>query len=157
MRFRLIIVLLSISLAGCSYSPQLIKSDCNYSFQNVEELFEKFVALSDAYDPSLGCLFAGDCVIKMIQHDLNGRPEELVVSGFELKANLDKIMASARKKGSLDKYSNVTFNAEGINVRVNAIRYSVLQDYYSPYSMLIGPDSHGNLVIKEIVANFIKR
>ena len=61
-------------------------------------------------------------------------------------------MPRAKLRGDRDKYSQVTYTVEGDKVRISTQRYSLLKQYSSPRSLLVGPAQTGEWRIFEDIS-----
>lgn len=113
-------------------------------------LFERYVALGAKFDPALADLYADDAVIKNTRHLADGTKREMALPAPAFKDLVRKAMPIAKQRGDTNKFSDVTFKAEGAAVRVTATRYSELKKYSSPLSLLVGKRDERWLIIEEI-------
>ncbi|MEO6463591.1 MAG: hypothetical protein ABIP29_11000, partial [Candidatus Eisenbacteria bacterium] len=70
----------------------------------------------------------------------------------QYKALLRTAMPLAKAKDDRNRYTRVTYAAEGPNVRIKARRYSTLKKYSSPLSLLVGPGETGPWLIREEIS-----
>lgn len=115
-------------------------------------LFERYVALGNAYDPSLADLYADDAFIKNTRTYPTGKVRELTMPAAKYKALIRQAMPLARARGDRSTFSDVRYAAEGARVRIRASRFSELKQYTSPISLLVGPSASGSWLIYEEVS-----
>lgn len=116
-----------------------------------KEFFTQWVALGEAFDPSLADLYSDSAVIKNKRTYPDGRVRELSLTGTQYKTLLVQAMPTAKATGDISKYSEVTYQSEGNGARILATRFSELKQYSSPFSLLVVPDSEGRwLIVEEI-------
>ncbi len=112
-------------------------------------LFKQYVALETAYDPAVADLYVENAVIRNKRIYPTGQVRELTIPAAQYKTLIRTAMPLAKARGDYSTYSETSFTQEGQNVRIRAIRFSVLKQYSSPISILIGPDSSGMWAIFE--------
>ena len=113
------------------------------------QLFEQYVARSHAFDASVAELYADDAVIQNKRVYPGGIVRELTIPAPKFKALIVQVMPTAKARGDLNTYSEVTYAVEGSRVRIRATRFSHLKNYSSPVSILVGPSADGNWLIYE--------
>ncbi|MGH7373668.1 MAG: hypothetical protein ACREJY_05525 [Candidatus Rokuibacteriota bacterium] len=113
------------------------------------QLFTKYVNLEHGYWPAVGDLYADEAVIRNRRKYPNGEVRELTLSAAQYRALLHQAMPIAKQRGDRSSYSEVTYTAEGPNVRITATRFSELKRYSSPLSLLVGRRADGRWMIYE--------
>lgn len=116
------------------------------------QLFEQYVALGHAYDPSLAELYADDAFIKNTRTYPTGEVRELTMPAAKYKALIRQAMPLAKARGDRNTFSDVSYAAEGARVRIRASRFSELKKYTSPITLLVGPSANGRWLIYEEVS-----
>jgi hypothetical protein len=116
------------------------------------QLFERYVALGHAYDPSLADLYADDALIRNKRTYPTGEIRELTMPAAKYKALIRSAMPLAKARGDRNTFSDVSYAAEGDRVRIRASRFSELKKYTSPISLLVGPSANGTWLIYEEVS-----
>jgi len=112
--------------------------------------FERYVALGDAFDPSLADLYLDESRILTLRRYPTGQERKLEMTGTQWKRLVRAAMPVARAKGDRSTYRDVRFEAAGRVLRARADRYSVLKCYWDKnYYMLIARQLDGQLRIVE--------
>lgn len=112
-------------------------------------LFEQFVRLTEAFDPTVADLYADTAKISNRRIFPDGTSREMAMPAPSYKALLRRVMPVAKEQNDLDRYSEVRYTVEGDNVRIHATRYSVMKDYSAPHALLVGPDADGTWRVLE--------
>jgi len=82
-------------------------------------VFERYIALEQAFDPALGTLLADDATLRATR---DGQVMEM--TGAQYKASLGPGLAAAKAAGEVDTYAEVKVAADGAGFRVSAHRTS---------------------------------
>ncbi len=114
--------------------------------------FNNWVALEWNFDPAVLDLYAPDALIENTRRYPDGQTRVFRFSSQEWKALGVKAMPLAQARGDRNKYSQVTYTVEGDRVRISTQRYSLLKQYSSPRSLLVGPDQTGEWRIFEDIS-----
>jgi len=117
---------------------------------SAQELWDDYVELGTAFDPSLAELYANDAVIHLTRRYPDGHTRTLELNGKQYKALVREAMPLARSRGDVDLYSNVQFQDLGDRTRITATRYSTLKKYQAPHELIVGNrDGTGWKILKE--------
>ena len=120
-------------------------------FKPARQLFERYGALSAAFDTTMADLFSDSAHIENTRRNPDSTVKVLTLPAPAYKDLIRKVMPLARARNDRNTYSKVTYVAEGPNVRIRGQRYSTLKKYTSPFSLLVGPDAEGRwLILEEI-------
>ena len=119
--------------------PAFAQSDVDAA----KQLFERYQALEQAFDPAVADLFTDKAVIRVTRVYPDGQSRQVEIPGELYKLALRQSMDEAKRHGDSDRYSNVRYTRVDGRVRINAVRYSVWQHYKAPCSFLVGPGSNG--------------
>lgn len=119
------------------------------SMDVAKQIFEQYVALEYAYDPSVADLYADDALIKNKRTYPTGEVREITIPAPKYKALILQSMLLARTRGDRSTYSDVSYTPEGERIRIKASRFSELKKYASPISLLVGPSPSGKWLIYE--------
>lgn len=138
---RQIILMACLALAGLAQAQPVEKS--------ATQLFQRYVALSRAYDAGLIELFDDNAVITNKRIYPNGEVREVTLPAAQYKRMLRKALPLARERGDRSTYSGVRYTREGERVRISALRYSELKKYSSPLVLVVGPAPGGGWLIYE--------
>jgi hypothetical protein len=114
-----------------------------------KELFERYIALEQAFDPAQADLYADDAKIQNTRNYPGGEKRTLTIPAPKYKEMLRAAMPIAKMRGDTSSYSEVKYTAEGKSIRITATRFSNLKKYSSPFSLLVAPDKEGNWRILE--------
>jgi hypothetical protein len=71
------------------------------------------------------------------------------MKGTEYKSLLREAIPTAKARGDVSTYSDISYQRKGTHVWVRATRYAVLKQYSSPYALLVGPTASGQWLIYE--------
>lgn len=116
------------------------------------QLFERYVALGQAYDTRLADLYSDDALIKNKRVYPTGEVRELTMAAPRYKTLIREAMPLAKTRGDRNTFSNVRYATEGARVRIRASRFSELKNYTSPISLLVGPSPTGQWLIYEEIS-----
>ena len=135
------LLILCLALAASAWAQAVEKA--------AAQLFQRYVALSRAYDAELAELFDDNAVIVNKRVSANGDVREMTLPAARYKLMLRKALPLARERGDRSTYSNVRYAREGDRVRITALRYSELKKYSSPLVLVVGAAPGGGWVIYE--------
>jgi len=116
------------------------------------QLFERYVALGQAYDTRLADLYADDALIRNKRTYPTGEVRELTMPAPRYKTLIREAMPLAKTRGDRNTFSNVRYTTEAGRVRIRASRFSELKNYTSPISLLVGPSPTGPWLIYEEIS-----
>lgn len=116
---------------------------------DAEALFERFQALGQAYDPAVADLYCDSALIRNVRTYPTGQQRVMEFPGHSFKEMIRTVMPLAKARGDVSTYSEIQTEAEGANVRMTAVRFSVLKSYSSLVSILIGQCPDGGLGVLE--------
>ena len=117
--------------------------------KSAAQLFQRYVALSRAYDAQLAELFDDNALITNKRILPGGEVREMTLPAARYKNLLRKALPLARERGDRSTYSSVRYAREGERVRISALRYSELKRYTSPLVLVVGPAPGGRWLIYE--------
>lgn len=116
---------------------------------DAEALFEHYQALGQAFDPAVADLFCDSALIRNVRTYPTGQQRAMEFPGHSYKEMIRTVMPLAKARGDVSTYSEIQTEAEGAKVRITALRFSVLKNYSSPVSILVGPCPDGSLGVLE--------
>jgi len=120
-------------------------------FKPARQLFERYDALSAAFDTTVADLFSDSAMIQNTRRYPDGTSKVLTLPAPAYKDLIRKVMPLARARDDRNSYSRVTYVAEGPNVRIAGQRTSTMKKSTSPFSLLVGADEKGKwLILEEI-------
>jgi hypothetical protein len=111
--------------------------------------FARFMEISHTFDPAVGDFYADEARIVSVRKYPHGAERTLQMPGVEYKALLRSAMPLAKARGDTNTYADLSYQQQGARVWIHATRYSALKQYSSPYSLLVGPNASGTLLIYE--------
>jgi len=114
-----------------------------------EDIFSQYQSLEKAFDPRAADLYCDSAVIRNVRTYPDGQQRALELPAPKYKALVRAAMPLAKAKGDSSTYSQVTYTPEGNGIRINAMRYSLLKQYSSPISLLVGACNGGQWAILE--------
>jgi hypothetical protein len=112
-------------------------------------LFDRYVALEEAFDPAVADLYADDAVIQNKRKYPDGQVKTMSLPAPKYKQLIRAAMPAAKARNDRNKYADVRYTPEGAGVRITAQRFSELKKYTSPLSLLVKPDAKGTWFIYE--------
>jgi hypothetical protein len=116
---------------------------------NAEQLWNRYVSLEAAFDPAVADLYSDDAVIRNRRTYPTGEVREANVSAAQYKALVRQAIPLAKAQNDTSRYTACTYAAENARVRIVCTRFSVLKNYTSQISMLVGPGPGGGWLIFE--------
>ena len=119
------------------------------------QLFQKYIALGNTFDPSLADLYSDEALIRNTRRYANGEKRTIEIPAVRYKELIRSAVAVAKARGDKNRYSSVKYTREGGNVRISATRYSLLKKYSSPLSLLVGADKDGEWRVLEEISESI--
>lgn len=114
-----------------------------------EEIFSQYRSLESSFDPRAADLYCDSALIRNVRTYPNGQQRALEFPAPKYKELIRAAMPLAKAQGDSSTYSDITFTPEGKGVRIHATRYSVLKQYSSPISLLVGACDGGRWAILE--------
>jgi len=114
-----------------------------------KQLFERYASLEARFDPGVADLYTDDAVIRNKRFYPDGRMREMTIPAPQYKQLIRDAMPLAQSRNDYSTYSKASFEVEGMAVRIQALRFSVLKQYTSPISLLVAPDASGRWLIRE--------
>lgn len=112
-------------------------------------LFDRYAALGARFDPAVADLYADDAFIRNKRFYPDGQVREITIPAPQYKQLLREVMPLAQARNDTSTYSKTTFKLEGMGVRIQAQRFSVMKQYTSPISLRVTPDASGRWLIRE--------
>ena len=122
------------------------------NIQAARSLFEQYISLGKAFDPAAADLYADEARIQNSRTYPDGTKRTLTMPAAQYKDLIRKTMSLAKARGDTNEYSEITYSAEGSNVRIMSIRHSNLKNYDSPLSLLVGKAKDGAWKILEEIS-----
>ena len=140
-----LVVLLLLALPASAGAQTLSRE----ARAKAEQLWNRYVALEAAFDPAVADLYSDDAVIRNRRTYPTGEVREATVPAAQYKTLVRQAIPLAKAKNDISRYSACTYAAESTRVRIVCSRFSVLKDYTSPISLLVGPGASGTWLIFE--------
>lgn len=119
------------------------------SVEEAKEFLDRFEELGRQFDPAIAGLYADDALIQSVRRYPNGRERTMKFEALMYKRLIRTLMPFAKARNDVSTLTDVTYSKEGDRIRINATRHSELKNYDSPYSLLVGRSSSGQLLIYE--------
>lgn len=139
---------ISLLLIAWSFAPTEAQSEAEM-LERARQVFERYVSLAEAFDSAAADLYEDTALIKNKRTYPTGEVRELTMPAPQYKELIRQAMPLAKARGDRNRYSEISYSVEGERVRISATRYSVLKDYSSPISLLVGPGPAGQWLIYE--------
>ena len=114
-----------------------------------ESVFDQYQSRERAFDSSVADLYCDAAIIRNVRTYPGGQQRTLELPAPKYKELIRAVMPLARAKGDYSTYSDVAFAPEATGFRITATRYSVLKQYSSPISLLVGDCGGGTFGILE--------
>lgn len=114
-----------------------------------KQLFERYASLEARFDPGVADLYADDAIIRNKRFYPDGQVREITIPAQQYKQLLRESMPVAKSRNDYSTYSKASFKREGMGVRIQAQRFSVMKRYTSPISLRVAPDASGRWLIRE--------
>jgi hypothetical protein len=114
-----------------------------------QSVFASYQSLERAFSPDVADLYCDTAVIRNVRTYPDGQQRTLEMPASKYKALIRAAMPLAKAKGDYSTYSKVAYAPEGENVRITATRYSVVKQYSSPISLLVGSCNGGDWALLE--------
>lgn len=136
-------VLLSFLIAG----PTLANEP-----GNAEKVFAEYQSLERQFDPAAADLYCDTALIRNVRIYPGGKERTMELPAPKYKEMIRAAMPVAKASGDYSTYSKIAYVPEGRNVRITATRYSVLKNYSSPISLLVGKCDNGRTGLLEEIS-----
>ena len=117
-----------------------------------KEIFERYVALDNAFDPAIADLYADDAKIEITRIAPDGEKRTAKLPAREYKDQIRVSMPIAKITGEKSVYEKVKYETEGERVRITCERSSGSSDKASALSLLVGAGPEGRWLIFEELA-----
>lgn len=127
-------------------------SDESPNIQGARKLFDQYVSLEKAFDPSTADLYSDDARIQNTRTYPDGTKRTLSMPALRYKELIRKAMPLAKARGDTNEYRDIKYMQEGSNVRITATRHSNLKNYDSLLSLLVGKTAAGSWKIFEEIS-----
>lgn len=114
-----------------------------------KQLFERYASLEARFDPGVADLYTDDAIIRNKRFYPDGKMREMTIPAPQYKQLIRDAMPLAQSRNDYSTYSKASFKLEGMGVRIQALRFSVLKQYTSPISLLVAPNASGRWLIRE--------
>jgi hypothetical protein len=114
-----------------------------------KEIFNRYVSLSDKFDPAVADLYSDEAKIKNTRTYPNGETRVITFEAKKYKALIRTAMPLAKARGDTNKYTEVTYLEKDSKVTITATRFSNLKKYSSPITLVVGADPEGKWRILE--------
>lgn len=114
-----------------------------------ERIFTEYQERASAFDSSAANLYCDTAIVRNTRTYPDGQQRTLELPAPKYKELIRAAMPIAQARGDTNKYSDVSYQQEGTNVRITATRYSELKRYSSPLSLLVGACNGGNWMVLE--------
>lgn len=118
--------------------------------RDVRALFDQWVALGHAFDPSVGALYAPDALVHTTRTRADGTQQRMSFTGTQFQALLVQVMPEARAAEDHDRFDDVAFTREGPRWRITATRHNGLKCYDdTDFYQVVAPAPSGGWWIVE--------
>lgn len=140
---------LALLLAMCVWGFSVAARAEAPSLDDARAFFERYQQLERSFDPELASLYADDAVVWVTRIYANGVIRQLKIPGDIYSMAIRQSMAEAAEHGDFNEYSDVQYEPDGQQVRIEASRFNLWRNYRSPYSALLRRDDEGRWRIVE--------
>jgi len=118
--------------------------------QDARAVFDRYMALGEAFDPAVAQLYTDDAVIKGLIRYPNGTERGLKMSGAQWKKMVDAVIPLAKANNDISEYKDVRVEDIGGAIRISARRYSRVKCYWDPnHYMVLRKQPDGSMKITE--------
>lgn len=118
--------------------------------ENATKLFERYMALENAFDTAVADLYADDAVITNKRTYPTGEVRQLRLPAPQYKELLRQAMPLAKQLKDTNRYSECLYAPlPADRVEIKCDRYSERKKYTSPIRLLVGADARGTWLILE--------
>ena len=145
----LAVLALPVISAGAAHAGAPGKTQVSPQETKARAVFDAYVRLGEAFDPALADLYADTAKISNRRVFPDGTSRELAMPAPSYKTLLRQVMPVAKERNDVSRYSDVRYVVDGDNVRIHAMRHSVMKDYTAPHTLLVGPDTDGTWRVLE--------
>jgi hypothetical protein len=149
MKRTMLLAAMALTIAAVAQPVRAAEQDAVDRVSVAKKLFESYVRLEHAFDPSVADLYSDDAVIRNKRTYPTGQVREMTLPAAKYKDLLRAAMPLAKQRGDISTYSQISYTIEGDGVRIKADRYSELKKYHSPISILVKPSGAGVWLIFE--------
>ena len=112
-------------------------------------LFERYVALEKAFDPSVADLYSDAAVITNKRTYPTGEVREITFPAAQYKQLIRAGMPLARQMNDTNRYSECAYAPAGDRVAITCKRFGERKQYTSPIRLVVGPGEGSTWVIHE--------
>ena len=112
-------------------------------------LFQKYVELGNAFDPSIANLYADDAKIVNTRYYPNGQTKTLSFPAPAYKQMIVTSMPLAKAKNDQDSSSKVTYEDQKGSTKITALRHNKLKNYDSWLVLVVSKTPGGIKITQE--------
>lgn len=132
--------------ASCASFASTVQSQAS---GQAEQIFDAYQALEHSFDPALADLYCDTALIRNVRTYPDGQKRTLELPAAKYKELIRAVMPLAEARGDYSTYTDAKYVPEARNVRITAVRHSLLKNYSSPISLLVGSCNDGDWAILE--------
>jgi len=112
-------------------------------------LFERYVALEKAFDPSIAALYSDAAVITTKRTYPTGEVREITFPAPQYKRLIRAGMPLAKQVNDTNRYYECAYAPAGDRVAIACKRFAERKQYTSPIRLVVGPGEGSTWVIHE--------
>lgn len=118
------------------------KNDSSSSSKNqiiaeAKKFFERYVALSNSFDPAIVDLYSDNADIQSTRYYVGGKSRTLRLPASEYKKMILAVLPTAKAAKDTDSYSKTTYSLESKGVKITTLRHSNLKNYDSWFVLFV--------------------
>lgn len=122
------------SSSSFSSSPSSSK---NQIIAEAKKFFERYVALSNSFDPAIVDLYSDSADIQSTRYYVGGKSRTLRLPASEYKKMILAVLPTAKAAKDTDSYSKTTYSLESKGVKITTLRHSNLKNYDSWFVLFV--------------------
>ena len=112
-------------------------SSKNQIIAEAKKFFERYVALSNSFDPAIVDLYSDNADIQSTRYYVGGKGRTLRLPASEYKKMILAVLPTAKAAKDTDSYSKTTYSLESKGVKITTLRHSNLKNYDSWFVLFV--------------------
>jgi hypothetical protein len=125
------------AIADKNDSSSSSSSSKNQIIAEAKKFFERYVALSNSFDPAIVDLYSDSAYIQSTRYYVGGKSRTLRLPASEYKKMILAVLPTAKAAKDTDSYSKTTYSLESKGVKITTLRHSNLKNYDSWFVLFV--------------------
>lgn len=125
------------AIADKNDSSSSSSSSKNQIIAEAKKFFERYVALSNSFDPAIVDLYSDNADIQSTRYYVGGKSRTLRLPASEYKKMILAVLPTAKAAKDTDSYSKTTYSLESKGVKITTLRHSNLKNYDSWFVLFV--------------------